>query len=194
MSKIGRDMVFPAVVAAFCTAAWAVSLFYPLESYGYYEGCPLFNRVSYMFVHTGLLHLAVNMYAFFSVSRAATSRHRPAAVFLPAFLAGVAMTFGTEHVVPTCGLSGVVYFLLGFHAAGAGRSVFVATSALCVVAWLVSHAAGLAVNNTVHAAGFMYGILYHLLNIGQGKREKHADRHRGAQEHRHEADRQGTAA
>lgn len=176
MSKIGRDMVFPVVVAAFCTAAWATSLFYPLESYGYYEGCPLANRVSYMFVHTGLLHLAVNMYAFLSVSRAATARHRPAAVFLPAFIAGVAMTFGTEHAVPTCGMSGVVYFMLGFHAAGAGRAVFVATSALCVVVWLASHAAGLAVNNTVHAAGFLYGILYHLLNIATSSWKKRKTR------------------
>ena len=161
----GFGLAVNAVVSAACLAVSVAGFFLPVEQSGYYDGCPVINRVSYMFCHTRLFACLLNLYAFRCASRFVELLNRdiPACmVYVPAFVAGFVSTFGTEYCVPTCGLSGVVYFLLGIASLSGRLWLFFLMLSTLGVSALLSWIAGAHVNDMVHLAGFTYGVAYYI--------------------------------
>lgn len=111
------------------------------------------QRLTYSFAHAGLAHLFVNLISFLSLSL--PLQRTP---YIPlAFVCAVAATFGTELYLPTVGLSGVCYALLGFHAILSGRVLKIALSAAAYngLLWLVSD----RINIGVHILSFVYALI-----------------------------------
>lgn len=154
-----------AVVSAACLAVSVAGFFLPVEQSGYYDGCPVINRVSYMFCHTGIFTCVINLYAFWCASRFVELLNRdiPACmVYVPAFVAGFVSTFGTEYGIPTCGLSGVVYFLLGMASLSGKTWLFFLFFSTLGLSALLSRLADANINDMVHLAGFTYGVAYYI--------------------------------
>lgn len=164
--KISRTgLAVNAVVSAVCLAVSVAGFFLPVGQSGYYDGCPVINRVSYMFCHTGLFTCLLNLYAFRCASRFVELLNRdiPACmVYVPAFVAGFVSTFGTEYAIPTCGLSGVVYFLLGMASLSGRLWLFFLFFSTLGVSALLSRVSGAYINDMVHLAGFTYGVAYYI--------------------------------
>ena len=100
------------VTVILCAAAYAASFFWDTNFLGFSEGAGGWHRVSYMFAHTGWLHTAINVFSF-TVMDGAMERVGAGRLRAVAWVSAVAATFGTECALPTVGLSGVVYGMLG---------------------------------------------------------------------------------
>lgn len=112
---------------------------------GVYAGCHVWGRLTYSFFHAGVIHLLLNLWCFLScVFLADVSAGTLAAAFI------IACTVPVLTSVPTVGLSGVCYALLGFimlkSADKIRYNVYIMFSIL-LPALILPH----AVNNVVHA-------------------------------------------
>lgn len=163
ISRLGLVVNIAISVACLSVAVAGVSV--PVEKFGFYHGCPSMNRVSYMFCHTGIFTCVINLYAFWCASRFVELLNRdiPACmVYVPAFVAGFVSTFGTEYGIPTCGLSGVVYFLLGMASLSGKTWLFFLFFSTLGLSALLSRLADANINDMVHLAGFTYGVAYYI--------------------------------
>lgn len=138
---------------------------YHIEGLGYSYGST-WQRLTYLFAHVGLLHLTVNIISFSSLSLALRNTNY---VWL-AFPCAIAATYGSELYVPTVGLSGVCYALLGIHTALSGKWIKIGLTAALYnfIIWAVSD----NVNVSVHCLSYAYAILviaciklYHKVSI-----------------------------
>lgn len=129
---------------------------YHVDNLGYTYGST-WQRLTYSFAHAGLLHLSINMLSFLSLSL--PLRHSPYIAL--SMLCAVLATFGTEMYVPTVGLSGVCYALLGVHTVLSGRWIRIGLSAAAYnfIIWAVSD----SVNVWVHCAAYAYGAVIALI-------------------------------
>lgn len=135
------------IAALLLSLAMAVFAFAPVppEDVGVYAGCHVWGRLTYHFFHAGIVHLLLNLWCFLScVFLADVSAGALAAAF------AVACSVPVLSPVPTVGLSGVCYALLGFIMLKAvdkiRYNVYILFSILLPVL-ILPH----AVNSVVHA-------------------------------------------
>lgn len=84
-----------------------------LPDLGYCVGSPWWTHLTYMFFHTNILHIAINLWAYSLFSKALMNiRWQQLIPF--AYVISVAMSFLTNiYDKPTIGMSGVIYAMLG---------------------------------------------------------------------------------
>lgn len=88
-----------------------------VQSLGLFPTCPVANRFFYQFIHTGWLHMSVNIWCLLCI--VFLYKIRPAMLLesylisasFPCSLAGL---IGYD-MLPTVGLSGMIYALLGLY-------------------------------------------------------------------------------
>ncbi len=116
-----------------------------------------YQRFIYMFAHANILHLAMNLIAYFSISQMVKGTAMQYTPFLAAFLA----TFGTECDIPTVGLSGVIYAMLATTTYYFEQSRWRILS-FAVVANGLYYLIG-SVNVGLHVLSFAYSLIFTLI-------------------------------
>lgn len=99
-------------VNALCVVVYVLSFWLDTFQFGYTTSTPFVCRLTYMFAHGGLLHLCGNLLAFNLLCRA-VDRLKISGGVLIAFVAAVLATWFSAYDVPTVGLSGVCFGLVG---------------------------------------------------------------------------------
>lgn len=124
----------------------------PADNVGVYQGCAFINRLTYSLFHAGVIHLSLNLWCFLSCVFLADIT---AAALMASFL--IAFTVPVYSDVPTVGLSGVCYALLGFIMLNARNkisyNVYILTS-IIIPYIILPH----AVNSFVHAYCYVVAI------------------------------------
>lgn len=81
-----------------------------IGSFSITVGCPIENRVLYIFSHGNILHLAINLYSFYVLNKSLRTKWIiPLVLFF-----GIVTSFAA--FTPTVGLSGALFGLLGMCA------------------------------------------------------------------------------
>ena len=82
---------------------------------GYTTSSGFHTHLSYMFQHSGIIHLILNSIAFFSLFH--ILQHRINKYLLAICIMGIscAVSFISEHDIPTIGASGMVYAMIGIY-------------------------------------------------------------------------------
>lgn len=99
-------------VSALCVVVYVLSFWFDTSLFGYTTSTPFVCRITYMFAHNGLLHLLGNLLAFNLLCRAANRLGIKGGALL-AFVAAFVATWVSAYAVPTVGLSGVCFGLVG---------------------------------------------------------------------------------
>lgn len=135
------------IAALLLSLAMAVLAFVPVspEDVGVYVGSHVWGRFTYHFFHAGFIHLMLNLWCFLScVFLADVSAGALAAAFV------IACSVPALSPVPTVGLSGVCYAMLGFimlRSPGKLRyNIYIAISLILPTVLLPG-----SVNNFIHA-------------------------------------------
>lgn len=140
-----------------CIIVYLASLFCDTHMLGFSSSSGIWTRFTYIFAHTGLLHLLLNLISyrtFLTVMRKlGISRLLPVA-----FASAVIATFGSAQPLPTVGLSGVVYGMLGLTVSRVhGRRMIAAlavTALMNVVVLLFGHS-----NVLLHLLSFIWSFI-----------------------------------
>lgn len=84
---------------------------------GFYEGCSLYTRFIYPIFHASFFHMAFNAYCFVLIMRILrkTKAMSDALILIISYISAVACTFVSEMSLPTIGLSGVIYAMIGIY-------------------------------------------------------------------------------
>lgn len=135
-----------------------ILMFAPVSLYdvGVYRHCPIINRLTYNFFHANGVHLALNAWCFLSCIFLADV---PASVLIASFI--IACTVPVYSDIPTIGLSGVCFALLGFIMLKVKNKVnyniYIAISIILPTVLLDS------VNNLVHAYCYIVAVIVGLI-------------------------------
>jgi len=87
------------------------------KSIGYTDTSPVWTHFTYMFQHANIVHLVINSLAFigmFRVLEKSINKYVLAAIILSI---GFIVSFLSMHKIPTVGISGAVYAMVGIYLA-----------------------------------------------------------------------------
>lgn len=124
-----------------------ILMFAPVSLYdvGVYRHCPMINRLTYNFFHANVVHLVLNAWCFLSCMFLADV---PASLLIASFI--IACTVPVYSDIPTIGLSGVCFAMLGFIMLNARKktsyNIYIAISILLPAVLLPG-----SINNLAHA-------------------------------------------
>lgn len=127
--------------------------------YGYSDTTDYINRFLYMFYHSNILHLAFNCIAVFSLIEAISNETIFGRWFiiLSSVVIGFLGTFGSECELPTIGMSGVAFALIGmrtyYYRNRLWVIVVIETLLLQIIVPFFT-----SINVQVHSLCFIYGI------------------------------------
>ncbi len=128
------------------------------HSVGIYTGCGLLQRCSYSFYHASLLHAALNLWCFLSLSFLYdVSPARLAIAFGIAVAAPPLVLVST----PTVGLSAVCFALLGLVAFQVRRKIYWQS---CIALYILIGFLFPAANGAIHLYSYVAGLIVGLLN------------------------------
>lgn len=142
---------------------------------GYYEGSDMITRVLYMFCHANIFHLIVNLYAIYKVRELSEVliekrigiKHMSNIVLVIAFAIGFLATFGSEGVLPTVGISGVISAYLGIVTVSLWNkyswTFLITTLIFNLIAYFIGNS-----NVMVHSLSFIYGCVLGFLILIYG--------------------------
>lgn len=142
---------------------------------GYYEGSDMITRVLYMFCHANIFHLIVNLYAMYKVRELSEVliekrigiKHMSNIVLVIAFAIGFLATFGSEGVLPTVGISGVISAYLGIITVSLWNkyswTFLITTLIFNLIAYFIGNS-----NVMVHSLSFIYGCVLGFLILIYG--------------------------
>ncbi len=88
-----------------------------ISNFGYSLTSPWWTHVTYIFAHASILHLIINLIGFISIFKFLSKIESKMYLLVFSFSAAVIMSFFTEKELPTVGMSGVVYYLIGVFTA-----------------------------------------------------------------------------
>ncbi|GHV51419.1 hypothetical protein FACS1894181_13230 [Bacteroidia bacterium] len=144
---------------------------------GYASGTPVWTHFTYMFQHSGIVHLATNSLAFIGMYRAMEKLAGKRALAIYILLLGFALSFAAQHDIPTVGASGMVYVMAGMYAGyifpmkhspaipPRNHILFLISILLFLVASYFKQNSNFALHIYSFLAGtFLYTILCHLKN------------------------------
>ena len=98
------------IFVIFCTIISLTNFYYPLH-FGYSETSNFYTHLTFMFVHSGLSHLIINLYVFYTLYEVLEKKLGSYALWLPLLVSFLA-SFICQYKIPTIGLSGVVFSML----------------------------------------------------------------------------------
>ena len=87
------------------------------KSIGYTNVSPLWTHFTYMFQHANLIHLVINSLAFIGMFRVLEKEFNKYKLAASIFIIGFAVSFLSAHELPTVGVSGVIYAMVGIYLA-----------------------------------------------------------------------------
>lgn len=143
------------IIDTLCVLVFITSFFYDTSVLGYSESTGMINRVTYMFAHASLVHFIINMVSFNMLARAIKGGRG----VVIGVVSAAAATFGSEMSIPTVGLSGVIYAMLGYIFALNPRcksynmALLLAVAVNIALSFIVSSS-----NCTVHLLSLAYGV------------------------------------
>lgn len=170
MQKFYKYILLVVLVGCYLASWWI-----DVVDFGYSHTSEWWTRFSYLFFHGSWWHLLFNgfaMYAFLKVMGQETV-FSEGFLLLSALIGGVLGTFGSEYALPTIGISGSVFFLLGMRAYYYRELNWVRSVVAILCAQLITPFFSM-VNVKVHSLCFIYGIGYIFLisNIKKYLRRK----------------------
>lgn len=90
-----------------------IGIAYPV---GYSCNSPFYTHFLYMFQHTGILHLLINLFSFLSLFTFLSKVIHPVLLFLYVYLSAVIASFCSAAPLPTVGVSGMTCALIAIYA------------------------------------------------------------------------------
>jgi membrane associated rhomboid family serine protease len=138
---------------------WLVSFLFDVLPLGYYQGSPLWTRLTYSFAHVGFLHLVLNLVVIDILLQGLRRYLIPDLMFPIALLGAILASFGSELALPTLGGSGIAYFLMGaMFALNYSKRTFIWVGVIILMNLLVLHR--IHSNTAVHLLAGCYGMLF----------------------------------
>lgn len=137
------------------------SLFVETNILGYHESSIWYTRFTYIFASTNILHLTINLYAYRVFDKVLQKLYIPNYKYI-AFLVAVIATFGTEQTLPTIGLSGVVYGMLGITCAKVHNRQMILSMMVVLALNILSFFFGKS-NVLLHCLCFTYSLIISLI-------------------------------
>lgn len=137
---------------------------------GFYTNSNLITHLIYPFFHANILHLAFNVYCLGIIINAL---HRAEAIniihsFVASYIIGIACSYISEYSLPTIGLSGLIYSLIGMYTylrlMNSGKWTILAVILLNGIAYFVG-TTNVLIHITCFVGGFLYAALWDLFYI-----------------------------
>lgn len=164
-----QEKVAKAFTLIIVAVAIVLSFFrFPFDSVGIYEDAPLVNRMVYPFFHASVLHAALNCWCLLSIvfiHDISVWRLLLAFVVAASFPADTLSSLYPE-ALPTVGLSGVCYALLGSLSFSVVRKVYYQ---VCILAAIGMGFFFPVVNNWLHVYCYLCGLVIAILNKPIGR-------------------------
>lgn len=137
-----RNNKIKIVLTAICLASYQYHI-------GFYEGCPIFNRLAYSFCHANVWHLAVNLFVLWSIQGKLY-------IIAPLAIAVYSSLLPMYVTAPTMGLSGFLFAWFGIAWGKALKpwSGFIAVLPYLCITMLISN-----VNGLLHLYAFLIGLI-----------------------------------
>jgi len=85
------------------------------KSIGYTDTSPVWTHFTYMFQHAGIIHLTLNSLAFIGMFRVLEKIINKYILSATILSIGVAASFISTYQLPTVGISGAVYAMIGIY-------------------------------------------------------------------------------
>jgi membrane associated rhomboid family serine protease len=140
---------------------FVASLFLDTNILGYHESSSWYTRFTYIFASTNILHLAINLYAYSVFNKVFQKLFIPNHKYI-AFIVAILATFGTEQSLPTVGLSGVVYAMLGITCAKVHTRQMILSMLVVLAINVISFFFGQS-NVFLHCLCFTYSLIISLI-------------------------------
>lgn len=159
-----NEKIAALITVAACIALALFTWRNGLTDRGIYAGCDFAQRLTYPFFHASPLHAIINGYVLLAiVFRYDITLHR----LLLAYMVAVAVPANTlawiapTMRIPTVGLSGIVFFLLGSIAYQVQRKAYFQRWMACylTIGFLIP-----SINATLHLYSYIIGLIVALLN------------------------------
>jgi membrane associated rhomboid family serine protease len=144
-----------------CISVFLVSFFVETNILGYHDSSQWYTRLTYMFASTNVLHLAINLYAYSVFDKVLQKLCIPNYKYI-AFVVAIIATFGTDQTLPTIGLSGVVYGMLGITCSKVHNRQMILSMLIVIVLNILSLLFGKS-NVFLHCLCFTYSLIISLI-------------------------------
>lgn len=140
-------------VIAVLLAVWLLSLRVDMSCLMVSDGSPWWTLFTYIVVHTGIVHLGINSFVFWTYYRIMSVRDMavaaPLSLVVSAFAAYVSCTD-----IPTCGFSSVVASVMGYSVSGLPVYRMVRPLAVVTVSFVFTYLFGKGINTQIHVFSF----------------------------------------
>ena len=140
---------------------FVASLFVETNILGYHASSMWYTRFTYIFASTNILHLAINLYAYRVFDKVLQKLYISNYKYI-AFVVAILATFGTEQSLPTIGLSGVVYGMLGITCAKVHNRQMILSMMVVIALNVLSFFFGKS-NVLLHCLCFTYSLIISLV-------------------------------
>jgi len=141
---------------------------------GYTTTSPIWTHFTYMFQHSGIIHLTINSLAFIGMFRICQKSIKNWELAILILLVGFSASFLSMYDIPTVGVSSCVYAMIGIYFALIATKKFIITDSTLFVIFVIGVIISFTVsflkansNFGLHLfsliIGFIAGIIYEIL-------------------------------
>ena len=144
------------IVASVAALTYLITMGNP-SHLGFTSSSPRWTHLTYPFVHVSVIHLAVNLTALLALWN---GRHMNRFLLLAlAYLAAVSSSLFFMKDIPTLGMSGIVFGMVGLKYATA----ITERNTLYAAVMLAAGCIPVGMNITVHMLSFLFGFTFGLI-------------------------------
>lgn len=169
------------IVFSVCIICFILSLIFDIKySMGFKDGCELYCYITYIFFHTNIIHLGINLYAFylFCVTLGIMQNFKQNIIMSFAYAIICAVIINSIFTLskPTIGLSGVIYAMLGSLLVETKYNKSLLKAMILVVLINVLSCIFGSSNILIHFSCLLSPIIISLIKNSYGKYSKHTIR------------------
>lgn len=157
-----------------CVLVYVLHFWLDTSLLGYSVSTPFVCRLSYMFAHNGLLHLFFNLFSLNVLWRTIERKGIVCGAFV-SFAAAFASTYFSAYEMPTVGMSGVCFGMLGVLTTNLYRNKDYMVTLFVIAAVQVFYYFFTTCNVLNHAFAFSIALVLEFLidvTYGKSKRER----------------------
>lgn len=152
------------IISLLVFAVWLASYWIDTAVLGYSDSSKAYTRLTYIFAHASFFHMAMNLFAFNMLMRS-VRKLKLKIPLITAILASSIGTFFATYAIPTVGLSGVCFALLGALLVKIHNRDFMISVGIVLIAQWITFIINSSVNVPLHISSLIIGfILTYLFN------------------------------
>lgn len=146
------------IISILAIVVWVASFWIDTSVLGYSDTSKSYTIFTYVFAHTSFFHLLMNLISLNLLMRVAKKIYLKYPL-LVAYIASVIGTLFSTYALPTVGLSGVCFALLGAILVKIHNKEFLISVGVVLVSQIITLFVTSKINVSLHLSSFIIGFL-----------------------------------